>query len=87
MGLGTRRLGDAGRGTWKRGDVGRKDAGTRGSRNSGTSRRKDVISKQHLNFALNLQFTIFGGQEKGMMESLPVADDFQRPYVCLAILP
>ena len=24
--------------------------------------------------------TIFGGQEKGIMESLPVADDFQRPW-------
>ena len=70
MGLGTRGLGDAG--TW--------DAGTRGRRNSGTSGRKDVINKQHLNFALNLQFTIFGGQEKGMMESSPVADDFQRPW-------
>ena len=78
MGLGTRGLGDAG--TWDSGTRGRGDAGTRGRRNSGTSGRKDVINKQHLNFALNLQFTIFGGQEKGMMESSPVADDFQRPW-------
>ena len=32
---------------------------------AGTSGHKDVINKQHLNYALNLQFTIFGGQEKG----------------------
>ena len=42
--------------------------------------RKDVpINKHHLNFALNLQFTIFSGQEREMynvMESLPVADNF-----------
>ena len=44
----------------------------RGRRNSGTSGRKDVINKQHLDFVLNLQFTIFGGQEKGMMKGMPV---------------
>ena len=60
-------LGEAGRGT--------QGCGTRGHRNLGTSGRKDVINKQHLNFALN-----FGGQEKGLMETSPVADDFQRPW-------
>ena len=52
------------------GDVGRKDSGTPGRGTqvlgnmrgyAGTRRRGDV---GHLNFALNLQFTIFGGQEK-----------------------
>ena len=47
---------------------------------AGTSGRKDMINKQHLDFALNFQFPIFGGQEKGMMKSLLVADDFQRPW-------
>ncbi len=59
-------LGDAGAwesGTWDLGtrgrrDVGLGDAGTRGRWNVG---REDVINKQHLNFALNLQFTVFGG--------------------------
>ena len=58
-----------GSGTWEartrgRRDVGRGDPGTRGRRDG----RKDVINKQHLNFALNLQFTIFVGQEKGIGE-------------------
>ena len=60
VGLRDAGLGDAGtrgRGTRGRGDVGLGDAGTSG--------HKDVINKQHLNYALNLQFTIFGGQEKG----------------------
>ena len=39
---------------------GRQDVGlgTRGRRDMGC---KDMINKQHLNFALNLQFTVFGG--------------------------
>ena len=57
MGIETQGLGDAG--TW--------DAGTWGRRNSGMSGRKDVINKEHLNFGLNFQFAIFGGQEKGML--------------------
>ena len=52
-------LGDVGTwdsGTLGRGTRGRGHAGARGRRNSGTSGRKDVINKQHLNFALNLQY-------------------------------
>ena len=46
-------LGDAG--TW---DMGRGDVGMWDARTSG---REDMpINKQHLKFALNLQFTIFG---------------------------
>ena len=81
MGLGD--AGTRGRGDVGLGDVGlgeRRDVGMRGRRNSGTSGRKDAINKQHLNFALNLQFTIIDEKEKGMMESLPVTDDFQHPW-------
>ena len=77
---GTRGRGTRGRGTRGRGTRGRRDVGMRGRRNSGTSGRKDAINKQHLNFALNLQFTIIDEKEKGMMESLPVTDDFQHPW-------
>ena len=65
-----------------RGDVGRGDVGTWGC---GTQGRRDAdvpINKQHLKFALNLQFTFFGGKGREryyVMESLTVADDFQRP--------
>ena len=65
MGLGTRGRWDGGlwdAGTWDSDTWGR---GTRGRRDAGTSGHKDVINKQHLNYALNLKFTIFGGQEKG----------------------
>ena len=84
MGLGTQGLGDAGTwdsGTWdvRTWDSGTPGHGTRGRRNSGRSGRKDVINKQHLHFALNLQFTILRGHKKGMMERSPVADNFQRP--------
>ena len=51
-------LGDAG--TWER-----RGMGTRERVDSGTSASKD--RDRHLNFALNLQFTIFGGQEKGIV--------------------
>ena len=51
-------LGDAG--TWER-----RGMGTRERVDSRTSARKD--RDKHLNFALNLQFTIFGGQEKGIV--------------------
>ena len=75
LGRGDVGLGDAGtrgRGTRGRGDVGLGDAGRRtrgrgdmGLGDAGTSGHMDVINKQHLNYALNLQFTIFSGQEKG----------------------
>ena len=66
-GRGTRIRGDVGlgdAGTRERRTRGRGDAGTRGRGDAGTG-HKDVINKQHLNYALNLKFTIFGGQEKG----------------------
>ena len=59
-GCGTRGSGDVGLGDARMWDAGTWDSGVWGRRNSGTSGRKDVINKQHLNFALNLQFTIFG---------------------------
>ena len=62
-----------GLGTWDgrsrgRRDVGLSDAATRGRRmrelgDAGTRGREDLINKQHL----NLQFTIFGGREKGII--------------------
>ena len=79
LGRGTRGRGMRDLETWGRGTRG---CGDMGCRNLGTSGCKDVINKQHLNFALN-----FGGGEKGAMESLPIADDFQHPwspwYTCL----
>ena len=80
--MGREDSGTPGRGTPGRGDPGTPGRGTRGRgirgrKDEGTSGREDVINKQHLNFTLNLQFTIIGGYY--MVESLPVADDFQRP--------
>ena len=80
--VGLEAVGTCDSGTWdsRTRGCGTRGCGDAGLRDAGTSGRKDVINKQHLNFALNLQFTIFGGQEKGMMKSLLVADDFQRPW-------
>ena len=51
-----------GHGTRGRGDLGTWDSRMPGR---GTQGREGVpINKQHLNFALNFQFTIFGWQEK-----------------------
>ena len=61
---GTRDAGMWDAGTW---DAGTWDSGMPERGDSGTSERKDVINKEHMNFALNLQFTILGGQEKGIV--------------------
>ena len=47
-----------GRGTWDARTGRRGDTGTWERGNSGRSGRKDVINKQRLNYALNLQFSV-----------------------------
>ena len=73
MGLVTQGLGYVA--TWDsgmpgRGTRGREDVGTQGrlvTPGRGTQGLEDMINKQHLDFALNLQFTIFSGQEEGII--------------------
>ena len=57
--------GTAGRGTLRCGDIGNRTQGHRDAGLKDVGRDKQI--KEHLNFALNLQFTIFGGQEKGIV--------------------
>ena len=62
VGLGDVGLGDVGLGDVGLGDVGLGDVGLGDTRELG-----DVINKQHLTFALNLQSIIFGGLEKAIL--------------------
>ena len=66
--LGREDLWTPGRGTQGCGTQGCRDGGLRdvGRRDSGTSEAQGC-DKQHLKFALNLKFTIFGGQENGIV--------------------
>ena len=67
--VGTRGLGDAGRETRGLGVSGTGERGTRGRVHLGLGdvERKDVINKHQVNFGLNLQFTVFAGQKKGII--------------------